>query len=412
MTNQADLDYLIENEIENTRLDFKREFYHKEKNHELIKDVMAMANAHVEDTKHIIFGVKLLENGGRSFHSVQNIPDQADIEQLIHNNIEPTVELSFYLYQFKDHQLAILEIQGFNDRPYLSKKDHRGIKTGDSLIRKGSTTSPMSRDDFDKIYLHSSEKINPRTIKIGFDDNLETILEVNTKRYNSEDLPSSKEKKFYEEKLKIFKKHIQEKEDRENEADITPKFNIARIANVANIFRDGIYDGKISIGTDDVGMPIRLSEEELKERIASVKEIYSKDDFYFLQENVAQNLNPYILNNSDKFLEDAYIELYIPTKVGYIFTKHYDKPVSGFVPAFSNHLSYMYPNVEINDDKYVITESVGTVRHRLKSTLLVNPLKIIYPQEPINKSFMLDYELHAKNLSDPIKGSLEIKIHG
>src|SRR5699024_10198264 len=147
------------------------------------------------------------------------------------------------------------------------------------------------------------------------------------------------------------------------------------------------------------------------ERIASVKKIYSEDDAYFLQENVAQDLNPYILNNSDKFLEDAYIELYISTEVGYIFTEHYDKPISGFVPALPSHLSYQYPDVEINDDKYVITESVGTVRHQLKSTLLINPLKIIYPQEPINKSFMLDYELHAKNLSNPIKGSLEIKIH-
>ena len=87
MKNLEELDYLIENELENTRLDFKCELYHKEKNNELIKDVMAMANAHVEDTKYIIFGVKLLEDGSRSFHSVQNIPDQADIEQLIHNNI-------------------------------------------------------------------------------------------------------------------------------------------------------------------------------------------------------------------------------------------------------------------------------------------------------------------------------------
>lgn len=411
MTNQEELDYLIENEIENTKLDFKREFYHKEKYSELIKDVMAMANAHVEDTKYIIFGVKLSEDGSRSFHSAQDIKDQAEIEQLIHNNIEPTIELSFYPYQFKDHQFAILEIQGFNDRPYLIKKDYKGIKAGDSLIRKGSTTSPMSRDDFDKIYLNNSKNINPRKIKVGFDDNLETILEVNAKRYNPEDLPSSKQKKFYEEKLRILKEYIQE-EDRKNKTNIMPKFNMGSIVNVANMFTDGIYEGKISIGTDYSGMPIRLSEEELKERMASVKERYSEDDAYFLQENVSQNLNPYILNNSDKFLEDVYMELYVSTEVGYIFTEHYDKPVNGFVPALSNHLSSMYPSVEVNDDKYVITESRGTVRHRLKSTLLVNPLKIIYSQEPINKSFMLDYELHAKNLSDPIKGSLEIKIHG
>src|SRR5699024_6767671 len=169
VNNKEELDYLIENELENTRLDFKREIYHKEKYNELIKDVMAMANAHVEDTKYIIFGVKLLEDGSRSFHSVQQIPDQADIEQLIHNNIEPTIELSFYPYKFKDHQLAILEIQGFNDRQYISKKNYRGIKAGNSVIRKGSTTSPLNRDDLDKIYSYSSNTVNPHKIEVGFD---------------------------------------------------------------------------------------------------------------------------------------------------------------------------------------------------------------------------------------------------
>lgn len=411
MNNLEELDYLIESELENTRLDFKREFYHKEKYNELIKDVMAMANAHVEDTKYIIFGVKLLEDGSRSFHSVQNIPDQANIEQLIHNNIEPTIELSFYPHKFKNHQLAILEIQGFNDRPYISKKDYREIKAGDSVIRKGSTTSPMSRDDLDKIYSYSSNTVNPHKIEVGFDENLETILEVNAKRYNPDDLPSSKEKNFYKEKLRILKEHIQE-EHRKNKSSMIPNASMLGIANIGKMFSENrIYEEKISIGTDYFGMSIRLSEEELKGRIANVTETYFEDDAYFLQENVAQNLNPYILNNSDNFLEDVYIELYIPTEVGYIFTEHYDKPVNGPVPALSNHLSYMYPNVEIYDDKYVITKSIDTVRHRLKDTLFVNPLKIVYSQEMTGQSVILDYKLHAKNLSEPIKGALKIKIY-
>lgn len=412
MNNLEELDYLIENELENTRLDFKRKFYHKEKYNELIKDVMAMANAHVEDTKYIIFGVKLLEDGSRSFHSVQQLPDQADIEQLIHNNIEPTIELSFYPHKFKNHQLAILEVQGFNDRPYISKKDYRGIKAGDSVIRKGSTTSPLNRNDLDKIYSHSNKNVNPHKIEVGLNENLETILEVSAKGYNTKDLPSSKEKKFYEEKLTILKEHIQEK-DRKNKATPLSNVNIEGVVNFGRMFSEnGVHDKKIYIGTDNFGMPIRLSEEELKGRIANVTKTYFEDDAYFLQENVAQNLNPYILNNSDKFLEDVYIELYISTEVGYIFTEHYDKPVNGLVPALSNHLSYMYPNVEKDNDKYVITESIGTVRHQIKDTLLINPLKIIYSSEIIGKSIMLDYELHAKNLSNPFKGSLEIKIHG
>src|SRR5699024_6586653 len=130
-----------------------------------------------------------------------------------------------------------------------------------------------------------------------------------------------------EEKLRILKEHIQE-EDRKNQANTLSNVNIEGVVNFGRMFnKNGVHDKKINIGTDNFGMPIRLSEKELKGRIANVTETYFEDDAYFLQENVAQNLNPYILNNSDKFLEDVYIELYISTKVGYIFTEHYDKPV-------------------------------------------------------------------------------------
>lgn len=411
MNNLEELDYLIENELENTRLDFKREFYHKEKYNELIKDVMAMANAHVEDTKYIIFGVKLLEDGSRSFHSVQETPDQADIEQLIHNNIEPTIELSFYPYKFKDLQLAILEIQGFNDRPYMSKKDYKGIKAGDSVIRKGSTTSPLNRDDLDKIYSYSSNTVNPHKIEVGFNENLETILEVNAKGYNTEDLPSSKEKKFYEEKLGILKEHIQE-EDRKNKTNPLSNVNIEGVVNFGRMFSEnGVHDKKINIGTDYFQMPIRLSEDELKTRIANVEQTYFENDMYFIQENVAQDLNLHILNNGDKFLENVYIKLYIPTEIGYLFMEHYEEPVNGPLSATPSHLLYQYPDIKIDNDKYVITESVGMVRHQLKDTLFINPLKIAYSLEVISKSFLLEYELHAENLSEPIKGSLEIEIH-
>src|SRR5699024_7648524 len=280
-----------------------------------------------------------------------------------------------------------LEIQGFNDRPYISKKDYRGINAGDSVIRKGSTTSTMSRDDLDKIYSYSSNTINPHKIEVGFDENLETILEVNAKGYNTEDLPSSKEKKFYEEKLRILKEHIQE-EDRKNKTNPLSNVNIESVVNFGRMFSEnGVHDKKINIGADYFGVPIRLSEDELKARIANVKETYFENDLYFIQENVAKNLNLYILNNGDKFLEDVYIKLYIPTEIGYLFTEYYEEPVNGPLSVTPNHLLYQYPDVKIDNDKYVITESVGTVRHQLKDTLFVNPLKIAYSLEIISKSF-------------------------
>ena len=66
------LDDLIEYESENTSLDFKAEEYGKN-NFELIKDVMSMANAHSNEKKYIVVGVKDNPNEDREWYCTQKI---------------------------------------------------------------------------------------------------------------------------------------------------------------------------------------------------------------------------------------------------------------------------------------------------------------------------------------------------
>jgi len=50
----ADYDDLIKYENENTSLDFKEIQYEKKHHEALIKDIMSMANADVENDRHIV----------------------------------------------------------------------------------------------------------------------------------------------------------------------------------------------------------------------------------------------------------------------------------------------------------------------------------------------------------------------
>lgn len=49
--------YLIEQGVENERVDFKQDYYLKEKRADLIKDICAFANGESNEAKYIVFGV-------------------------------------------------------------------------------------------------------------------------------------------------------------------------------------------------------------------------------------------------------------------------------------------------------------------------------------------------------------------
>lgn len=76
------LDNLIEHESEDTKLDFKAKEYGKN-NFELIKDVMSMANSHTNEKKYIVIGVKDTPNEDGKIIGLEDISDQASLENII-----------------------------------------------------------------------------------------------------------------------------------------------------------------------------------------------------------------------------------------------------------------------------------------------------------------------------------------
>ena len=131
------------------------------------------------------------------------IKDQADIENLIQDNIEPTIKFQYFPLILDDVQLAIVKIEEPMDPPYFMKKDYKGIlRAGDAYIRKGSKQSRMTRRDLDELLsFRSRNKFNGKII-IGFGTSLttETIFKVTI--WDSVELPSSKKRKEYQEKLR------------------------------------------------------------------------------------------------------------------------------------------------------------------------------------------------------------------
>ena len=94
--NLDNLEWRIKHENESTSLDFKREQYHKENYISLIKDIMAMANAPISGSRYIVIGIKHKSDGTKEYHPVSELKDQADIENLIQDNVEPTIKFQYF----------------------------------------------------------------------------------------------------------------------------------------------------------------------------------------------------------------------------------------------------------------------------------------------------------------------------
>jgi len=154
---------LIENESENTKLDFKLEQYPIEKGGikkgEFLKDMCAFANLISEEDKFIIIGVEERNGVASDFKSIDKLHDQAFYQQFLNQYIEPEINFEYKEIIHKENRLAYFRLFNNNQTPYLFKKEYKDTqpkgnqyRIGTGFIRTGTSTRELKREDFEKIY--------------------------------------------------------------------------------------------------------------------------------------------------------------------------------------------------------------------------------------------------------------------
>ena len=106
------VDDLIKFENENTGLDFKAVQYSKSMHEALIKDVMAMANAHISGDRYVVIGVKHKPDGTKEYVGInkRDFTDSAIYHQLLKENVEPEIQFEYTPYPFENVLLGIFRI--------------------------------------------------------------------------------------------------------------------------------------------------------------------------------------------------------------------------------------------------------------------------------------------------------------
>ncbi len=146
----------IKKKTENENFDVKCCYYHEKKKYDLIKDVLAFANSSSMGDKYIVFNIdndtfQLCEM------DMSTLPDISDINTLLREYCEPTINVELNKFNYKDGEVAYLKICKNNlDFPYMLKKDYMidgkvRLHQGQIYIRHGATNFIANRADIDML---------------------------------------------------------------------------------------------------------------------------------------------------------------------------------------------------------------------------------------------------------------------
>lgn len=139
------------NEEESSSLDFKRDQYRfsgasDDQKAELLKDILAFANAWRREAAYILIGVDEVR-GGRSVPVgvVDHLSDH-ELQQFVNSKANRPVTFRYIAYPYQGVQLGILEIP-VQERPFYLGKRFSGLQENVVFVRRGSSTAIAAPDD-------------------------------------------------------------------------------------------------------------------------------------------------------------------------------------------------------------------------------------------------------------------------
>ena len=138
-------------EDEGAALDFKRDPYpfegaERHQKAELLKDVLAFANAFRRATAYILVGVEDVPGGRGVVHGIDRHPDDASLQQFVNEKTNRPVVFRYRARQIDGEQVGVIEIP-VQPRPLYLTKDYGKLKARAVYVRRGSSTSEATPEE-------------------------------------------------------------------------------------------------------------------------------------------------------------------------------------------------------------------------------------------------------------------------
>ena len=150
---------------EGTDLDFKQAQYRFVRGTEadkaqLLKDVLAMANAWREGTAYILIGFRDARPLPAEVVGMSEHIDDASLQQFINSKVKPKVSFSYEEHAFEGKSIAALVIPK-QPRPFYLQHPYGGLKSNVVYVRRGSSTDEAEPPEIAKMTLADEGRGEP-----------------------------------------------------------------------------------------------------------------------------------------------------------------------------------------------------------------------------------------------------------
>lgn len=142
-------------EEESSTLDFKRDQYpfqgaSDEQKSEVVKDILAFANAWRRTTAYILIGVEEVKGGRSRVVGVSSHFDEASLQQLVNSKTNRPIEFAYKALSFEGVSLGLIVIPP-QQRPFFLKRDFGKLKANCVYVRRGSSTAVADPDEVSRM---------------------------------------------------------------------------------------------------------------------------------------------------------------------------------------------------------------------------------------------------------------------
>jgi len=136
---------------ENEALDFKREQYRytgasNDDKSELLKDILAFANAWRQSDAYILIGIEENRGGRGKVCGVSDHLKDNDVQQFVNTKTNRPVNLSYEVFPFESCEIGVITIPK-QERPLFVKNDFGKVKKNVVYVRRGSSTADADPDE-------------------------------------------------------------------------------------------------------------------------------------------------------------------------------------------------------------------------------------------------------------------------
>ena len=148
-------------EQESQTLDFKSEQYkfigaEPHEKCELLKDILAFANAWRRTDAYILIGVKENKGGRAEVVGIHEDIDDAQLQQFVNQKVQRPINFSYHAMDFENKNIAVIKI-GAQERPIYLKNNYGKLKKDIIYVKRGSSTDIASPDEISKMGLPTTE---------------------------------------------------------------------------------------------------------------------------------------------------------------------------------------------------------------------------------------------------------------